>query len=492
MKDLLRGERLNKMDDEALRYTASIADDQPLLDSVLAINKAHVIALRQAGILGSDHASKLLDALNVKEELPKTFEFEDVHMFVEQKVTEKVGKIGGYLNLGKSRNDQVAAAIRMSMRTPILTLAYSLLELAEAMVNKASKSTTKVIPVYTHLQVAQPSTMAHWLLAYEEMFMRDVDRLLENYDRVNCSPMGAGASTGTTVNIDRQLVAEHLGFKSVMENSLDAVSSRDFLIEFIYITTSIALTISRISEDINFMSNNEVGIIRIPDAYASTSSAMPQKKNSVVTEIARASSGTMLGNLVSVICIYKALPSAYNLDLQEMTPKVWENYSLVKETVDIMGKLVENIEVDEKRSRDLLVAEFSTAMELAEYITLTMKIPFRESHHIIGAYVRRCVEEHLNPVSLEAHSMLVNEVKKHGGTTFSYETYRSLLDPNESIIKKTIYGSPNPSNTEKMIRERRLLIEEKRRNVLDEMGRLNSVFSELNKAEKKIIGGEKA
>ncbi len=492
MRDLLRGERLDKMDEEALRYTASIADDQPLLDSIIMINKAHVIALHQAGILDRPQASKLLNALNIKEDLPKTFEFEDAHMFVEQKVTENVGKVGGYLNLGKSRNDQVATAIRMTMRAPILALASSILDLVEAMVDKASKSTTKIIPSYTHLQIAQPSTMAHWLLAYGEMLMRDVDRLLENYNRVNCSPMGAGASAGTTVNIDRQLLAKLLGFKSIVENSLDAVSSRDFLIEFIYVTASAALTISRMSEDINFMSNNQVGVVRVPDAYASTSSAMPQKKNSVVTEIARARAGTIIGNLMSAICTYKALPSSYNLDLQEMTPKVWENHRLLKETVDVFRKLIEGLDVDEKRSCDLLVSEFSTAMELAEYVTVSMKIPFREAHHAVGAYVRRCMEESLDPKSQRAHSILISEVEKYGGSTFGYETYLSLLDPRQSIIKKTIYGSPNPSNTEKMIHERCLLIGRRRKSVLEEASRLNSVSSELERFEKEIIGGERA
>ena len=490
MKDLLRGKRLEEMNKKALKYTASIDYDSPLLSSVITINKAHMIALYNAGVLSKSDTSRLLQGLNIKEELPKESGLEDVHMFVEQKVREKAGEIGGYLNLGKSRNDQVATAIRMAMRESILTTITSLLNLSEVIIDKAAKSTELIIPTYTHLQVAQPVTLAHWLLAYENMLSRDVDRLTENYGRVNCSPMGAAASAGTTVKINRKEIANYLGFTSVVGNSIDAVSSRDTLLEFIFITSSIALTLSRISEDINFMSNNETGILIVPDAYASTSSAMPQKKNSVVTEIVRACPGTILGNLASTICIYKALPSSYNLDLQEMTPKMWDSYLLIQKTIDVIAGLIEGLEVDEKRSVNILITNFSTAMELAEYITVKMRIPFREAHYIVGAYVRQCLEKRLEPLSEDAYSIFLKELVAYKENKITFKEYKSLLDPKQSVIKKTIYGGPNPSNTEKMIRGRRLHISKCKSNIKKETDRLIKASSKLNQKVIEIMGGE--
>jgi argininosuccinate lyase len=490
MKDLLRGKRLEEMNEKALKYTASIEHDSPLLSSVIAINKAHVIALYNIGVLSKSDTSKLIQGLNIKEGLPKESGLEDVHMFVEQKVREKVGEVGGYLNLGKSRNDQVATAIRMVMRESILTTISSILNLSEVILEKADKSTELIIPTYTHLQVAQPVTLAHWLLAYENMLSRDVSRLIENYSRVNCSPMGAAASAGTTVNINRKEISDYLGFASVVGNSIDAVSSRDTLLEFIFITSSIALTLSRISEDINFMSNNETGILIVPDSYASASSAMPQKKNSVVTEIARTCPGTILGNLASTICIYKALPSSYNLDLQEMTPKMWDSYLLIKKTIDVMAGLIKGLEVDEKRSINILITNFSTAMELAEYITIKMGIPFREAHHIVGSYVRQCLGKKLEPLSDDAYSIFQKELATYKKNKISFKEYKLLLDPKQSIIKKTIYGGPSPSNSEKMIQERRLHISKCKNNIQQETNRLIKASSMLNQQVIEIIGGE--
>ena len=490
MNDLLRGKRLEKMNEKALNYTASINFDSPLLPSVIKINKAHTIALYNAGVLSGPDALRLLKGLNMEEELPKESMLEDVHMFVEQKVREKTGEIGGYLNLGKSRNDQVATAIKMVTREYIIATMSSLLNLSETLVNKAERSTEMVMPVYTHLQVAQPITFAHWLLAYENMISRDIDRLSENYRRVNSSPMGAAASAGTTVKINRKKVADYLGFASVVGNSIDAVSSRDTLLEFIFITSSIALTLSRLSEDINFMSNNETGILIVPDSYASTSSAMPQKKNSVVTEIARACPGIILGNLASTICVYKALPSSYNLDLQEMTPKMSESYLLIQTTVDVMKGLIEGLEFNEKRSNNILIKNFSTAMETAEYITIKMGIPFREAHHILGAYVRECLVKELEPLSEEAYSVFLKELTPYKKNAINFTVYKSLLDPKQSVIKKTIYGGPSPSNTIKMVSERRLNITKIRENIRKEAERLTKASSKLDQKVAEIIGGE--
>jgi argininosuccinate lyase len=491
MRDILRGKRLDAMNKEALTYTASIDQDAPLLRSVIMINMAHVISLYDASVLNKEKAATLLGALRKnKDSISLDSRFEDVHMAVEQKVAEAAGQIGGYLNLGKSRNDQVATAIRISLREDLLDILSSLVDLTQVIVEKASTSTNRIIPAYTHSQVAQSTTVAHWLLAFLEMLMRDINRLFECYDRVNLSPMGAAAATGTTVNINRQSTSDYLGFKSIMGNSLDAVSSRDFLLEYMYVLTSIMLTVSRLSEDITFMSNNEVGVLVLPDSYASTSSAMPQKKNSVVTEIARAQTGVVMGNLFSAMSIYKSLPLSYNLDLQEMTPHMWDSSRLVRETIIVMEGIIKELEIDEERSYEVLVKSFCTAMELAEHITVKLEVPFRESHHLVGGYVRSCLERKLSPLSKEAYQIFCEHLQPLKEKPMSYEEYRSILDPRSSISQKTIYGSPNPEVTEKMIIERRSHLAKCREDISEELNRLTNCSIMLENRISEIVGGE--
>jgi len=492
MVDLLRGRRLEDIDSLALDYTSSIKRDTPLLKPVVAINKAHIVSLFEAGLLEKEKASQILKALDIEQGTQLNAEVEDVHMFVEQMVKEKVGEVGGFLNLGKSRNDQVASAIRIAVRESILDLITSLINLINVLQLKAAENSDKIIPSYTHLQVAQPITAAHWLLAYGDMLKRDIDRLFQNYERVNSSPMGAAACAGTTLNIDRHVEAELLGFKSVVANSLDAVSSRDFLLEYMWVLSSIMLTISRMSEDINFMSNNEVGVIKVPDAYSSTSSAMPQKKNSVVTEISRASSAIVVSNLFGAMCIYKGLPLSYNLDLQEMTPKAWESYEQTKRTIEVFRGLLANLEFDGKRGEEILVQNFSTAMELAEYITIEMGVPFREAHHLVGSYVKQCIGDRVEPTSEGAYKILVKELERYGVKAISFNDYLKLIDPKESVFKKTIYGAPNPSSTERMMEEGRQKNLEYMNAVGRERERLDKASLRFEDKIEKIVGGEKS
>ncbi|MEM3404221.1 MAG: argininosuccinate lyase [Nitrososphaeria archaeon] len=492
MVDLLRGRRLEDIDPLALDYTASIKQDAPLLNPVIAINKAHIISLFEAGLLEREKASQILKALDVIQVTSLDTRVEDVHMFVEQLVKEKVGSIGGFLNLGKSRNDQVSTAIRIVVRESILDLIVSLINLTNLLQLKAAENIDKVMPSYTHLQVAQPITAAHWLLAYENMLKRDIDRLFQNYERVNSSPMGAAACAGTTLNLDRYFEAELLGFNSVVANSLDAVSSRDFLLEYMWVLSSIMLTISRMSEDINFMCNNEVGVIKVPDAYSSTSSAMPQKKNSVVTEISRASSAMVASNLFGAMCVYKGLPLSYNLDLQEITPKAWESYERAKKSLEVFTRLLAGLEFDEKRGEEVLIQNFSTAMELAEYITIKVGVPFRDAHHLVGSYIKRCIENRIAPASKNAYEVLVEELGKYTSKVMRFDDYLAIIDPKGSVIKKTIYGAPTPSNTEKMIEERRQQNLKYMKAIEQERERLGKASSMLEDKVKKIIGGEKS
>jgi len=490
-RDILRGERLKPIAAKVLDYTSSIDEDEVLFEPVKQINIAHAIALSRAGVIGEDTAKKIVSAIKTLDKFVKESGFEDVHMLVEKKVMELVGEEGGYMNLGKSRNDQVSAALRIALRGKILELILLLVDFMEALLDKAEGSKDKVMPAYTHLQVAQPITFSYWLLSYHDMIERDVERLFENYFRTNLCPMGAAACAGTTVKLDRRRVAEDLGFYSIIENAVDAVSSRDFMLEHMFILSSISLTLSRMCEDINFLSNNDIGVLEVPDKFSSTSSAMPQKKNSVVTEVARAYSGIVVGNFVGAMCLYKALPLSYNLDLQEMTPKLWEAYNMVHATVEVMGELIKEIEFNEERAFEILVRNFSNAMELAEKITVEYGIPFRRAHHIVGAYVRGCLEKNLTPLSREAYELFCRKLEEEGLKPKPYEEYVKVMDPRVSILNKTIEGGPNPDSVEKMVCERRRLSTLFKKLASNELSRIGKASLKLNFCDLMVSGGDR-
>ncbi len=490
-EDILRGSRLEPIASNVLKYTSSIEEDEILFEPVKEINIAHVIALLKAGAIEREKAEKIVSAIKMVNTFEKGEKVEDVHMFLEQKVIGLVGGDGGYINLGKSRNDQVSTALRIALRKKILEIILLLADFMETLLEKAREAKDKVMPAYTHLQVAQPITFAYWLLAYHDMIMRDVERLFENYVRTNMSPMGAAACAGTTVKLDRMGVAKKLAFYSIIENTVDAVSSRDFILEHMFALSSIMLNVSRMCEDINFLSNNDIGIFNVPDKFSSTSSAMPQKKNSIVTEVARAYAGIVIGNFFGIMCIYKALPLSYNLDLQEITPKMWEAYNIVYNTIDVMKDLIKEIGFNEDRGYEILVNNFSNAMELAEKIVIEYKIPFRKAHHIVGAYVRKCLEKDVPLFSREAYQMICEELNKENVTPLSYDEYIRALDPKTSILEKTIAGGPNPDNVIAMIREREDRNRIFKKIAKDELSRIENARLKLNLYEFMVNGGGK-
>ncbi|MCX8188711.1 MAG: argininosuccinate lyase [Nitrososphaeria archaeon] len=490
-KDILRGNRLEPIASNALKYTSSIDEDEVLFEPVKEINIAHVIALLKAGAIEKEKAEKIVSAIKMVNKFDKDAGFEDVHMLVEQRVIELVGEDGGYINLGKSRNDQVSTALRIVLRKKILEIIILIVDFMRTLLERAKEVKDNVMPAYTHLQVAQPITFAYWLLSYHDMIRRDVERLFENYVRTNMCPMGAAACAGTTINIDREDIAKNLAFYSIIENTVDAVSSRDFILEHMFILSSIMLHLSRMCEDIIFLSNNDIGILNVPDKFSSTSSAMPQKKNSVVAEVARAYTGIVTGNFFGIMCLYKSLPLSYNLDLQEITPKVWETYNIVYSTIEVIKDLISEIGFNEERSYDILVKNFSNAMELAEKIVIYYKTPFRKAHHIVGAYVRKCLEKNVSPLSKEAYQIFCEELNRENVSPLPYDEYMKTLDPKTSIFNKNIEGGPNPGNIISMIKER-----EKQNFVIKEiaekeLSRIENVRLKLNLYDFMVSGGDR-
>ncbi len=443
MTDILRGKRLEPMDELALKITSSVEADKRIQKAVVYINMAHVLALYNARAISKEDMTKIMKALS--EELggfPLDYRYEDVHMSLEQDLSLKIGDIAGHIGLAKSRNDQVATAIRLELREELLSLMESLEALIENILNVSSENVKTFFITFTHLQPAQASTGAHWLLSYAWAFLRDMERLKMAYAMVDMSPMGSAANAGSLVPIDRYEEAEMLGFSGLIENTLDAVSARDFIFDALYSITSISLNLSKLSADIiAFMS---LGILDLDDKFVSTSSIMPQKRNPVVAEIVRSKSSILMSNLIGAMEIVRGLNSSYNLDLQEITPKLWASIDEISMILKVMSGMVLGIKFNQKKAEELAKKAFVTASDLAEFISLKYSVPFREAHHIVGEAVKGSEEGE------ELASTLI-ELLKQKGINVNAEEINKILNPTISIESKITAGGPHPKESLRQI-----------------------------------------
>jgi argininosuccinate lyase len=390
--DLLHSGRLGHVfSASAAKYTSSIDFDGRLVRAVLQINAAHAIMLARQGIVDEETAAKLVEALSkIPEDMKLNEMLEDVHMNVEDKVISLAGRqVGGMLNLAKSRNDQVATALRMALREELLGLGGSMVRLQEALLAQASAHAGDAMPGYTHLQKAQPVTLGHHLLAHFDALDRDFARLVDCYRRVNNSPMGAGALAGTGFRIDRAFVARLLGFDSLVENSLDAVSSRDFATESIYLCAQTLADLSRISEEVILWTSSEFSFAEVADEFASTSSMMPQKKNAIVPEIGRAKASQVLGDLVGALGIVNSLPLSYNLDLQELTRNLWSAVEKARISFELHAEMMRTIRFHtDEMMRSTSREDFLFATELADRLVEKYGVSFRDAHGRVATLAR--------------------------------------------------------------------------------------------------------
>jgi len=452
MSDLLKEGRLGPVKDEVVAYISSAEYDKVLLDHVVRINQAHVVMMVEQGILEKGVGAELAKALTKLGSIKLTKDVEDVHMRVEEEVTKLVGsKVGGNLHIAKSRNDQVSTAIRMELRKRILDLMESILGLQREMLTLAEKHKDVLIPGYTHLRQAQPITFAHYLLSHIDGLERDVERLKDAYPRVNRSPMGSCALATTSFPIDRERVAWLLGFEGVLENSLDAVEDRDFILEVLADLTILSTHISRFAEDLIIFSSPEFGILEIPDLYSSTSSIMPQKKNPDVLEVVRARMASLLGQFVTVTGMVRTLPSGYNLDLQEVTPKLWEALGYVKDAIEILRGLTPLLEVKGGN-----LSDYSTATELANTLFRRCGVPFRTAYKIVASLVKELVKEG-KPLSDTTPERLKEVAGRVANLSIDIgeEEIRSALDPRHFIESHRVRGGPAPQEVDRMLKERR-------------------------------------
>jgi argininosuccinate lyase len=480
MSKTLRGGRLSSKRDDVAAFTSSIKDDARLADAVIDINKAHIIMLLEQKIIQPQDAAKLLQVLTAQLDLKMDSSSEDVHMAVEEAVLQQAGpEVGGNMHIAKSRNDQVTTAIRMELRKNLIDLMLSVMQMQESLTEMAEKHLETVILEYTHLQPAQPVTFAHYLLSRFDALERDLQRLQAAYTRVNLCPMGAGALATTSFPINRERVADLLGFDGLVENSIDAVGSRDFILETIAALTLIAVNLSQLAEDLIVWSSPDFGVVELPDDFTSTSSMMPQKKNPEVPEVIRARASHVLGDFVAAAAIMKGMPSTYNLDFQEVTPKLWEAVESVQSSLKILAQLVLNLKVQSDVSEKGLKS-FVAATELANMLVRKYSIPFRSAHKIVGSLVKLLIES--KRTFKDATPELLQKVAQDNiGITLSIkaEDIAESVDPKKIVESYKVTGGPAPTEVSRALVARKKSLAEAKSNI-------NKLKQALEDAEKRL------
>ncbi len=438
------------MSEKVQEYTASVNFDKKLALFDILGSKAHAEMLQKVGILSSKELGEILFGLNrIAEEIKKNkfkwkIELEDVHLNIEARLTELVGDPGEKIHTGRSRNDQVATDIRLWLRSEIDIIAELIGNLERSIIAQAEKHCDSLMAGLTHLQTAQPITFGHHMMAYHDMFARDYERLLEVRKRVNRLPLGSAALAGTGFKIDRQFVADKLGFERLIENSVDAVSDRDFILEFLNFSAILMIHISRLSEEIIMWASDNFCYITLPDEFCTGSSIMPQKKNPDVAELARGKSGRTIGNLINTLVLMKGQPLAYNKDNQEDKEPIFDSVKTVKDTLDIFAAMISSLNVNKSNLRKPLDRGYSTATDLADYL-VAKKVTFREAHEIVSKIV----------TFAEKKGLLLKDIPLKTFENFSEHIQKDvfdILDCEGSIKVRNHVGGTSPDQVLNAVR----------------------------------------
>jgi argininosuccinate lyase len=436
----------NKLVEE---FTASISFDQKLANEDIEGSLAHVQMLGECNIIPKEDADKIKEGLlAIKEmvendEVTYLVEHEDIHMNIEKLLIEKIGQTGGKLHTGRSRNDQVATDMHLYLKNKTAEIIKLVEDVQQALITQAKENLDTLIPGYTHLQRAQPVLFSHHLMAYFWMFERDKERLQDSLKRVNWLPLGAGALAGTTFPIDRDRVAEILGFETIYPNSMDAVSDRDFILEFLSIGSIIMTHISRISEELVIWSSQEFQFVELDDSFCTGSSIMPQKKNPDVPELLRAKTGRTYGNLIGLLTVLKGLPLAYNKDMQEDKEGMFDTAETLEGSLKLLAPMLATMTVNKEIMRKAINQDFSNATDIADYL-VTKGLPFREAHEIIGKIVLYAIQNNkfLLDLSMEEYQQFT--------TLFEEDIYK-VLSPEHVVGARDSFGGTSPNQVKKQI-----------------------------------------
>lgn len=398
----LWGGRFEKGTDKSVDdFNSSISFDSRMYKQDILGSIAHANMLGKCGIISLEDSlliqKTLKEILGDIEKGLVEFEVdaEDIHMNIEKILISRIGDVGKRLHTGRSRNDQVALDIRMYLKDEVAEIQSMILKLEETLLHISESHLDTILPGYTHLQRAQPITFAHHMMAYFQMFKRDLERLQDGYKRINVLPLGSGALAGTTYPLDRFMIAEELGFDSITENSLDGVSDRDFVIELSSSFSILMMHLSRLSEELILWSSHEFGFVEMDDAYSTGSSIMPQKKNPDVAELVRGKTGRVYGNLMGILTVMKSLPLAYNKDMQEDKEAIFDSVDTIKMCLPVFTKMLATMKLRKANMYKAAQGGFTNATDIADYL-VKKGIPFRSAHEIIGKMVLYCIENKKN------------------------------------------------------------------------------------------------
>jgi argininosuccinate lyase len=455
-KLMYRSRLEGKLDENTLGFLSSISDDFQIISYDILGSQAHTLMLLENKIIPKVDAVKILSALEKlkKEKFSEKSEAEDIHELIESLVIKKVGKEAcGKMHTARSRNDQVTIDIRMKMRDDVNIVCFCLNEIISTLIQLAEKHQNTIMPLYTHLQQAQVGVFSHFLLAYADALFRDLDRFYITYSRVNESSIGAGPVGGTSFPIDRRSTAKMLGFTGLVENSIDATTSRDFVPEYLGNSSILMTNLSRMAEDFIIWSTSEFSFLELADKFTSTSSVMPQKKNPDILELIRGKTAQVIGYQVAVLSNLKGLPSGYNRDLQQMKVSIWPTSKIVISSLLVVNSVLKSMNLNEKKLRGSIDSGYSIALDIAEHL-VRKGIPFRKAHEIVGHLVQTASNSKKSLVQLTVlqvkNTISENEID-------AKELYKIIQSttPESSLETRRSQGSSGKDEQQRMIRDRR-------------------------------------
>lgn len=497
---MYRSRPTGNLDSKALSYLSSITEDSDLFYYDLLGSQAHVMMLYESTILSKKETIDILKGIDqlMSNSASSLNEYadttaEDIHELIESAVIKMTTmNVGGKMHTARSRNDQIVLDIRMKLRDDLNRISSNLLGLINSLLSRARENIDTIMPMYTHLQQAQLGVLSHYLLSYCFSLLRDFERFSENYKRINVSPLGACAIGGSSMNIDRNKVASMLGFSDIVYNSVDATTSRDFLVEFSSNSLNTMLDLCRISEDFIIWSTSEFGFVSLNDQFSSSSSAMPQKKNPDPLELIRGKTAMIEGNLVAISSIMKGLSSGYSRDLQEIKPLLWKTSSTLETSIEIMNGIVSTISVDKDKMYYASAKSYAISLDIAEQLIREGGISFRLSHKIIGTIVDYASRHGNIPLNLLTVSDIITSLEK---IEFSHQiltpakilTLIKLATPENSIQFRKTKGSPNKNEQKIMIDDIEKIISDYGKDLELRSNKLHLGIDLLDKKIKQLI-----